>query len=301
MKFQKTSYQIIRVIKIVKRLYEFEYLDLSSIAQEYGVSERTIRRDLEKIKESGIELRANKGVYSLVSSQITKGSKFPSALIHSFASNVGLNINCIDDSLNELPVISFAIAYGGIDKDIAEAIIESIEKGCKCQFIYTNNKGIKSIRSVSPIKLYTAKGKWYLLAKDDKSRDIRLFDFIKIKNFEALSSIKSELTKEDIKSAQLRPSIWSSSSAKSFEVLIVASEYASRYLKEVPMHPTQKVFAIHSDGSVEFIYTITNKMEILPEIKNWIPHIHIIEPKYLRDSIKKDIVSYLQEIDLIDI
>lgn len=42
-------------------------------------------------------------------------------------------------------------------------------------------------------------------------------------------------------------------------------------------------------------------MEILPEIKNWIPHIHIIEPKYLRDSIKKDIVSYLQEIDLIDI
>ncbi len=98
--------------------------------------------------------------------------------MHSFASNAGLNIDCFQDSLNDLPLISFAIAYGGINKEIAEAIVESIEKGCKCQFNYTNNKGEKSTRTVSPIKLYTAKGKWYLLAKDDKSKEIRFFDFL---------------------------------------------------------------------------------------------------------------------------
>ena len=290
-----------RVLQIVQRLYAFERLRVTTLAEEYGVDARTIRRDFKKIVETGVPLLSKRGEYRIDAKKLLHLHRLPATLLRSFASNAGLSVDCFGGESGGVPLISFAIAYDGIDKKIAEAIIESIEKGCKCRFRYTNNQGKTALRTVSPIKLYTAKGKWYLLAKDDEKETLRIFDFLKIKAFKALDNAPQSLTQDDILQADARPSVWSSSESEPFKVRLYASAHATRYLKEVPLHPTQKLDMPHSDGTAEFLYTVTHPMELLPEIKNWIPHVHVVEPVWLRDKLRKDIESFLQEMREMDI
>jgi hypothetical protein len=42
-------------------------------------------------------------------------------------------------------------------------------------------------------------------------------------------------------------------------------------------------------------------MELLPQIKEWIPHIHIIEPIEMRASLREDIAKFVQEMEYMDI
>ena len=301
MKYSKKPQPIERIVDILRRFYAFERLHVNEMAQHYEVNSRTIRRDLRKIMNAGIPLLSKRGEYRIDTSQLSRMSRLPSALLHAFASNAGLSIECLGSGSGEgIPLISFAIAYSGIDRQIAESIIESIEKGCKCRFVYTNNRNITTTKTVSPVKLYTAKGKWYLLAKEDTSAQVRPFDFLKIRDFSLLANTPQDLTSEEIAKANRRASIWSSDDAKPFVVRIYASAYATRYLKEVPLHPSQQLDMPHNDGTAEFLYTITHPMELLPEVKNWLPHLHIIEPKLLRDSLREDVEQFLSEMSEID-
>jgi len=300
MAYSKHPQPIARIIEIVKRFYAFERLHTVDLAEEYDVSAKTILRDFKKIA-SILPLTSHKGFYWLDTSELSQTQRLPSAMLQSFASNAGLSIECLKGSVSSIPVISFAIAYDGIAKGIAEEIIKSIEQGSKCTFMYVNNKGIRAKRTVSPIKLYTEKGKWYLLAKDDSSQSVRSFDFLKIEAFKVLTGTASELTKEDIDEANNRSSIWASSDMEPFEVKLYVSAYARRYLEEVPLHRSQSLLELHEDGPAVFTYTITHPMELLPEIKNWIPHIHLLSPESMRNDLRNDIESFLEKMDTMDI
>ncbi len=198
-------------------------------------------------------------------------------------------------------MISFAITYDGIDPSIAEPIIRSIEQGCQCAFDYTNNRGERSHRTVSPIRLRTEKGKWYLLARDSASGQVRTFDFLKIRTFSVLGNTPARLSPNDIREAAERSSVWASSDTDPYEVRLYVTPYARRYLDEVPLHRTQRLAELHTDGHAVYSCTITHPMEILPEIKNWIPHIHILSPDHLRQQLREDIESFLKEIEQMDI
>lgn len=300
MSHKKHPQPVKRIVDIVRRLYAFDRLRASEISKEYEVSSKTINRDMKKISEI-IPLLSSRGVYHVDTEKMLHLSRLPSAMLHSFASNAGMSIECLGGSTSAIPVISFAIAYDGIPKQIAEQIIQSMEKECKCRFDYTNNRGIPSLRTVSPIKLYAAKGKWYLLAKDDTSKEVRPFDFLKIRQFEILPGVPNDLTRSEIEEANERASIWASAGQKPFEVRLYVSAYAKRYLMEVPLHKSQTLESPHTDGTATFAYRITHNMELLPEIKNWIPHIQVIEPKELRDVLRKDVEKYLAEMDNMDI
>jgi len=36
-------------------------------------------------------------------------------------------------------------------------------------------------------------------------------------------------------------------------------------------------------------------MEILPIIKYWIPHLHVLEPQWIKDIVNTDLKEYLKE------
>ncbi len=47
---------------------------------------------------------------------------------------------------------------------------------------------------------------------------------------------------------------------------------------------------------MEFSITITHEMEILPIIKYWIPHIFVIEPKWIKEIIQEDLEFYTKKM-----
>ena len=47
---------------------------------------------------------------------------------------------------------------------------------------------------------------------------------------------------------------------------------------------------------MEFSIKITHEMEILPIIKYWIPHLFVIEPKWVKEMVQVDLEVYTQKV-----
>jgi predicted DNA-binding transcriptional regulator YafY len=173
-------------------------------------------------------------------------------------------------------------------------MIESIEKRLQCRFDYTDKNGKRTRRTVSPAMLYTEKGRWYLIANDEAKNQVRVFAFANIDRFEVLPGEKSTLNEERIRHISKRASVWQSDDAEPFEVTLWVDTSVRRYLEEVPLHPTQTLVELHADsGDAVYAYRITHPMELLPEIKSWLPHIRILSPKSMQKTLQEDLRTYL--------
>ena len=94
-----------RIIQIVKCLYAFERLRINALAREYEVDARTIRRDMNKIADAGIPLLSKRGEYRLDTTRLSQSNRLPSELLHSFASNAGMSIECLGGEHEGIPLI----------------------------------------------------------------------------------------------------------------------------------------------------------------------------------------------------
>jgi len=86
--------------------------------------------------------------------------------------------------------------------------------------------------------------------------------------------------------------IWFKADVEPFEVKLYADKVATKYFKRRPL-PTQSIESLHQDGTMEFIVTITDEMEIMPIVKYWLPHVRILSPKWIGELIDEDLESYL--------
>jgi predicted DNA-binding transcriptional regulator YafY len=294
MPYSQSEEQLVRILKIIKRLYALEELKISQLSIDYAVSTRTIQRNLQKIAKI-IPLQKRKSIYSVDSKQLTHShNDFQFNLLSAFASNANILLDCFDkENLNE-DKIAFAIEFNHLSKQLGEGMMRAIERGCKCQFLYKKSDS-SSTRIVSPIKFYNSKERWYLIAKDDKDAKIKTFYFGKIYDFTALIDISTTLTAKDIKEANEKQSIWSDSHNAKELVRVYVKPHIAEYILDGRLHKSQLIYDEHYDGGLEVHYSITHKMEILPQIKSYVPHIYVLEPKWLHDELMCDLEFYRDE------
>ena len=69
---------------------------------------------------------------------------------------------------------------------------------------------------------------------------------------------------------------------------------ATKVLSSVPLNSSQIIEKIEEDDEKIYIMkiTISNLMEIIPTIQQWIPHIKVISPCELKDIIKENLNKY---------
>jgi predicted DNA-binding transcriptional regulator YafY len=87
-------------------------------------------------------------------------------------------------------------------------------------------------------------------------------------------------------------SIWFQSDREAFDVHLHVDANIAKYFKRKPL-PTQKTQSVNQDGSIEISITITYEMEIIPIIKYWMPHLKVIEPKWVEDIIVEDVSKFI--------
>ena len=300
MKYSQSKEQLFRILKIVKRLYALELLEISKLSIDYNVCTKTIQRDIQKIAEI-IPLQKRKSSYSLDSKKIPHShNDLQLNLLSAFASNANILLDCFDkENLNE-DKIAFAIEFNHLSKQLGEGIMNAIEKGWKCQFLYKKPDSA-STRIVSPIKFYNSKERWYLIAKDDKDAKIKTFYFGKIYNFMTLTDVSVTLSQNNIKEANEKQSIWSDSHNAKVLVRVYVNPQIAEYILDGKLHKSQLIYDEHYDGGLEVHFTITHKMEILPQIKSYVPHIYVLEPKWLHDELMRDLEFYRDEDFKMDI
>ena len=121
------------------------------------------------------------------------------------------------------------------------------------------------------------------------------------KKFHLKSIIKVELTEkrfeisEDFQNRiENAINVWFDPYSKPFKVTLFADSIAAKYIRRIPISKTQVIEGVDSDGSIQISIKVTDKMEIKNIIKYWIPHIRVLEPKWLDDEIKAEVREFLE-------
>ena len=293
-----------RLTVILSKLNDGEALSVKELAKEFNTSDRTIQRDFnerlvsfpiyqenKKWKmQDGFKVEKTKSLEDeLVLDIIEKitegiGGKFYTKA-HKLLSKIKnedfnpiytkLNIEDISDRFSDIQILETAI------KEKREIICS-----------YDDEKNNIYTTTIQPLKIVNFEGFWYLIALKDeilKKYYLRNISNPKIidKIFETDNKLDS-LLNESI-------SVWFQRDVEPFEVKLFADKSCAKFFKRRPLS-TQKVESFNSDGTIEFSVRITHEMEILPIIKYWIPHLFVIEPKWLQEIVQKDLESYSEQM-----
>jgi predicted DNA-binding transcriptional regulator YafY len=188
---------------------------------------------------------------------------------------ISTNLNCED--INEDGILLFV----EIENAIKEQIEIEIEYNKKMFFL-------------QPLKLAFFDGYGYLLALDTKKKNkFKKFHLNSISNLKTTGR-KFEVSKDISKKIKYANSAWFDLDNE-FIVNLFISKEIKKYFERKPL-PSQRLMGEDPDGSIEIEINITHKMEILPTIFEYIPHIKVLSPKWLADEVVEEVQGYLKDI-----
>ena len=170
---------------------------------------------------------------------------------------------------------------------LASAIVE--KKQIKCQYSYDEYS--KEVL-LEPIKIVNYEGFWYLLAVDSHEDILKKY-YLKNINQINIQNETFESTEELEKILDNSISIWFDVDREPYRATLQISSKVAKYFKRKPISKTQRVESLHEDGSMIISVEITTDMEIIPLVQYWIPHIKVLEPVRINETIEMGLREYL--------
>lgn len=302
-----------RVLNILNRLNEGP-VRIADLSAEFGVSERSIQRDIERINLTGFHLdTTQKGLYSFSSGVSLKNFNLTSeqlsvlVLLREMAGGLG---GAIKDAFEE--VFARATSSGSGDspfysvgpralnpltRKFYEDISFAIEHCKKLKVRYAATEGVKE-RVLCPVKILASEAFFYMMASEDggKADQFRKYRVDRIKRLEILpeefTPPAPELIRKVIGTAT---TIWGVNEGKKIRIELRAEGAAADFLRNKEALPQQKVSKPDKDGRVVVSAVIHHPMELVPLVLHWMPEITITEPEELRAEVKKRIDAYLRK------
>ncbi|MGY1711781.1 helix-turn-helix transcriptional regulator [Geodermatophilus sp. SYSU D00758] len=194
-----------RALRLLALLQQRRYWAGGDLAGRLGVSVRTLRRDVERLRELGYPVRAQRGVDG--GYQLAPGASLPPLLLddeEAVALAVGLRTaaqsavaGTAESSVRALATVVQVMparlrrrveALGAVTeqarwsgpRDVVEpAVLTTVAQACRdterLAFDYTAADGSPSTREVEPHRLVTLGRRWYLVAYDLGRGDWRSF------------------------------------------------------------------------------------------------------------------------------
>lgn len=304
-----------RVLNILNRLNEGP-VRLPDLAEEFGVSERSIQRDMERINLTGFHLDTpQKGVYtfatgvSLNSFNLSSEQLSVLVLMREMAGGMG---GAIKDAFDKIfdratsagtadsPFYSVGPrALNPLTRKFYEDIVFAIENRKKLKVRYASVNGEKE-RLLCPVKILASENFFYMLASIDggPAGQYQKFRVDRIKRLEILPEEFPQPDPKQIKKLLgAATTIWGVNDGTSIKISLRAEGAAADFLQSKEVFPRQKVSKPAPDGSVTVKAVIHHPMELVPLVLHWMPEIAITEPAALRNDVKSRIKAYLEKAD----
>ena len=287
---------VYRLASTLIKLNQGEHVEPQSLADEYGVTLRTIQRDLN-VRFAYLPLQKSNGLYHLDSFFLGKLTHQDIERFASLAGVKGLFPSLSNKFLEEIfnstassPLLVKGHSYESLEgketqfKQLEDAISSNRQVG----FFYSKSNTSKVYQSVSPYKLINNKGIWYLVALVNEQ--IKTFSFTKIaqlsisqSSFTPDEKIKKLISDDD--------SVWFSTNK--FKVTLkIAKEVASYFMRRT-LIANQVIEEKCADGSLIVSTKISNNNQLLPIIKYWLPHIRVVSPNELKHELNQELKDYL--------
>jgi len=160
-----------------------------------------------------------------------------------------------------------------------------------------NKEFVKNKIVAKPLKLIFIDNNWYLAIEDEEGRFglVRL-SFIKYLEDDIFKNTyqKKVLEKYDAYFKNLQNSMTLYGVDTKIAKLKASKDIKKYFKKDMKkFFPSQNFIEENEDGVV-FEISYTQPLEILPFIKRWLPNMEIIEPKELKEELKKDLEKALK-------
>jgi len=199
-----------RLLEITNLLLINKTLSAKYLADYFGVSTRTIYRDIDKLTLANIPIYANKGKnggfslledYTIDRQMIDKEDQM--SIIKA------LNENPLIDNIGTLNKLSalFDIdrrewiqvdfkLWGEIDNNnVFDELKQAILENKEISFMYYNSSGEKSKKNVYPYKIYFKSFAWYLVGYDVNKKEYRVYKITRLNNLKILDFFDYDIFK----------------------------------------------------------------------------------------------------------
>ncbi len=298
--YDKTLY---RLNTILSRLNDGEALSVKKLANEFNVSERTLQRDFKERlvslypiyqekrlwrMQSGFKLeKQNATEDDLILGILKKMTEGMGTVFSAKANNLLSKIH--NDSEN--PIYA-KHSMEDISTHLEE--IQTLTKAIETKHIitctYAKDRAPVRKRTIKPLKVVTFDGFWYLVGLNEDD-EIRKYYLKNITHIYITDRVFKSSTQID-KMLQDAVSIWFNAEQEPFKVQLKADAEIAKYFKRKPL-ATQSIEEEDADGSIVISLMVTNEVEVMQLVKCRLPHLHIIEPMWIKDKIQNDIKSFI--------
>ena len=305
------SSQIERMFEIIKQLSMNEQPTIEALAQQFGCSTRTIRRDVKELSfynDTSIDKKSGKITtpegQDLNTSKLLDDELLITELafsaIKGMSKEVQEKINSIRKKVAHPTFFSPYLVKAELFQEINvdRDLLNKIEDAIQCKNIATVI-GQEQHSKVEPYRVVAFDGIWYLFAKDLQDQKIKTYLLSQMKNFRA-SLETYDVTKEQISTIlDGMHSAWYED-GNSFTVTIKVHQEIAHFFKLKKHLSTQKIIKENSDGSLIITFQVSTDEDVDNLIKAWLPHIEILRPERLRKKLIIEITSYLNLIKTAD-
>lgn len=290
-----------RLTAILGKLNQGERLNPQVLAQEFGVSERTVQRDIN-VRLAFLPMQKIAGHYSLEPRYL---GRLTLKDLERFACLAGvqdmfpaLSTEFLKDLLDSRMDSAWLVkGHQYEDHSGNEPLFKALEQAVlghqSIGFEYTKTLGgqtqaPKLYEPVQPYKLVNHGGIWYLAATHQER--LKAFAVGKITRllehgqpFEPDAAVLQNLQDED--------SIWLNTD-KSEVVLKVAKE-AAGYFQRRKLIGAQTIEKQLEDGGLIVSGKVAHPNQILPIVRYWLPHVRIISPEGLQQDMENELRAYV--------
>lgn len=285
-----------RLTQILAKLNQGEKLDPQELADEFGVTLRTIQRDLNERFEF-LELEKAHGCYRINPVYLGKLSLRDVERFASLAGVRGLFPSLSSEFLKDIldSRIQTALLVKGPNFetiDGREHTFHQLERAILTRrtvtFEYRKNEGPKTVANAEPYKLVNHGGIWYLAAVD--AGKLKAYSFSKIDRLHVSDAIFIHDLAVD-KTLDDEDDIWLN--AKKLEVVLKITKEVADYFKRRKLISNQVIEKELEDGGLIISCKVAHANQILPIVRYWIPNVRIISPEGYQARLEDELKAYL--------
>jgi len=302
---EKTQKALIRQTTIFTRLNEGQVVNVKELAEEFGVTPRTIQKDFnERLSKSYNIVNLGHGNYAFAKGYTIKSAedeniKIAISLMKTLQQSAIANMSeYIDSAIPTLKkyeeIFLFDLNFEPIeDIDSFKVILKAIEWRVGIEFRYTRKDGAIKEVTAHPYRIANFKNYWYLIAYDLEDGKIKTYHLKSIErlhilyeNFIANEDIDNELREicSTIDSSWYR--------GGKHRVLLRATNSAKFYLER--HHPHSMEFIERGKEFVLISMRYSDESEVLSVVKRWLPDIDILDNPQLEKRLDDSLRYYLE-------
>ncbi len=315
-----------RVLELLKRFNDGQKVCIEALQNDpmwFKKSEKTIRRDLDVIKEyfpESFELirgaKGEKGCYKAITKEVFNNfmDKDTIALmVQTFniaqRNNIlqGLNISEDDKRIINAKIKKSQECYLFLTKPYESkksnvTLLKEIERAIEWRryivLEYKVDNDIKNYR-LKPYKIVFMNENFYLACENtDEEYLFSIFRLTQIqsitletKTFHINPDIEEFIKHMQTPFSKYRPGFRN----HLIDVVVEVESEKAKFFKAKHFLPSQRVIETKDDGSLLLSFKVTQEMEMEELVKKWIPYMRVIEPQSLKETIAADLRVYLNE------